>query len=198
MSRVRLAVEDDVTELVRLRALLFQTLGGDFFNPSSAGEGWRDSLAAVLKEQVTAENMRILVVDGEDGLAACGAGTIEQWLPGPHVRNGRIGHVMGMVTDPAYRRRGHGRAIMQGLLDWFRERGVPGSTARLPRGRTALPSTGLRRPPRSLALLASVTKPAQPYKTVRIVSVRPASPQRDGPPATGDAEGPPREEATPA
>jgi hypothetical protein len=59
MSRVRLAVQDDVTELVRLRALLFPALGGDFFNPSSADEGWRDSLAAVLKEQLTAENMQI-------------------------------------------------------------------------------------------------------------------------------------------
>ena len=124
ISRVRLAVEDDVTELVRPAGAAVPALGGDFFNPSSADEGWRDSLAAVLKEQLTAENMQIRVVEGEDGLAACGAGTIEQWLPGPRLRNGRIGHVMGMVTDPAYRRRGHGRAIMQGLLDWFREREV--------------------------------------------------------------------------
>nr|WP_309239950.1 GNAT family N-acetyltransferase [Actinomadura sp. J1-007] len=61
-------------------------------------------------------------MDGDGGLAACGFGTIEQWFPGPHSRNGRIGHVIGMVTDPAYRRRGHGRAIMHSLLDWFRER----------------------------------------------------------------------------
>ncbi|MFK4035992.1 GNAT family N-acetyltransferase [Nonomuraea wenchangensis] len=95
---VRQASEDDIPELVRLRALLFQDLGGDFFNPSSAGDDWRD------------------------GLAACGIGTVEQWFPGPHSRNGRIGHVIGVVTDPAYRRRGHSRAIMLGLLDWFRER----------------------------------------------------------------------------
>jgi GNAT superfamily N-acetyltransferase len=124
MSRVRRAVEDDVAELIRLRALLFESLGGDFFNPSSADDGWKDVLAAVLKDQLTADAVRILVVDGDGGLAACGIGTIEQWLPGPHLRNGRIGHVIGMVTDPAYRRRGHGRAILEGLLDWFRERGA--------------------------------------------------------------------------
>ncbi|MEU7898677.1 GNAT family N-acetyltransferase [Nonomuraea sp. NPDC049152] len=123
MRRVRQAVEDDVAELVRLRALLFETLGGSFFNPSSAGD-WRDALAAVLKEQLTADSVRILAVDGDNGLAACGIGTIEQRLPGPHLLNGRIGHVIGVVTDPAYRRRGHSRAIMQGLLDWFREREV--------------------------------------------------------------------------
>ncbi|MEU8178984.1 GNAT family N-acetyltransferase [Microbispora hainanensis] len=33
-----------------------------------------------------------------------------------------MGHVIGMVTDPAYRRRGHSRVIMLGLLDWFRAR----------------------------------------------------------------------------
>ncbi|HEU4945683.1 MAG TPA: hypothetical protein VFT31_00885 [Kribbella sp.] len=31
----------DGDELLRLRALLFETLGGDFFNPSTAGDGWR-------------------------------------------------------------------------------------------------------------------------------------------------------------
>ncbi|MFE4336798.1 GNAT family N-acetyltransferase [Streptomyces sp. NPDC056831] len=124
MSRVRQAVEDDVAELVRLRALLFETLGGDFFNPSSAHDDWRHTLAAVLKEQLAADAVRILVVDGNNGLAACGIGTIEQRLPGPHLRNGRIGHVIGVVTDPAERRRGHSRTIMQSLLDWFREREV--------------------------------------------------------------------------
>ncbi|WP_241684131.1 hypothetical protein [Actinomadura sp. J1-007] len=34
---VRQAVEDDIAELVRLRAMLFEDLGGEFFNPSSAG-----------------------------------------------------------------------------------------------------------------------------------------------------------------
>ncbi|MGW1656291.1 GNAT family N-acetyltransferase [Streptomyces atratus] len=124
MSRVRQAAEDDVAELVRLRALLFETLGGDFFNPSSADDDWRHTLAAVLKEQLASDAVRILVVDGNNGLAACGIGTIEQRLPGPHLRNGRIGHVIGVVTDPANRRRGHSRTIMHGLLDWFREREV--------------------------------------------------------------------------
>lgn len=125
MSRVRRAVADDVSELVRLRALLFETLGGDFFNPSSTDGEWRDTLAMVVREHLEADTMRILVVDGDNGgLAACGIGTIAQWLPGPHLRNGRIGHVIGVVTDPAYRRQGHSRAIMGGLIDWFRDREV--------------------------------------------------------------------------
>ncbi|MBP0452842.1 GNAT family N-acetyltransferase [Kitasatospora sp. RG8] len=123
---VRPAVESDVAELVRLRALLFEHLGGEYFNPASADDSWRAALADVLKRQLAAGAMRILVVDGEDGdgLAACGIGSVEQRLPGPHLRNGRVGLVIGVVTAPAYRRRGHSRAIMHGLLDWFRERDV--------------------------------------------------------------------------
>ncbi|SEC48635.1 Acetyltransferase (GNAT) domain-containing protein [Streptomyces sp. 3213] len=124
-SRVRQAVEYDLVELVRLRALLFEDLGGDFFNPASADGAWLDALAVVLKEQLTADTVRILVVDGDDGaVAACGIGTVEQRLPGPHLCNGRIGQVLGVVTDPAHRRRGHSRSIMRSLLDWFRDSDV--------------------------------------------------------------------------
>jgi GNAT superfamily N-acetyltransferase len=124
MTRVREAVADDITELVRLRALLFENLGGEFFNPSTGDSDWRDNLAAVLKEQLAEDTMRILVVDGDDCLAACAIGAIGQSLPSPHLPDGRFGRVIGVVTDPAYRRRGHSRAIMTGLLDWFREREV--------------------------------------------------------------------------
>lgn len=118
----RTATEHDIPELVRLRALLFEDLGGDFFNPATAGDDWRHTLATVLARKLTDPDTLILVADGGDGLAACGIGSVEQWYPGPHSRNGRIGHVIGMVTDPAHRRRGHSRAITTGLLDWFRAR----------------------------------------------------------------------------
>ncbi|MEV8015821.1 GNAT family N-acetyltransferase [Streptomyces sp. NPDC086554] len=131
-TAVRQAVDDDIAELVRLRASLFDDLGGDFFNPASAGDDWRVALVAVLKEKLASDDTRILVVDGDGdggsdsggGLAACGIGTVDQWFPGPHSRNGRVGHVIGVVTDPAHRRRGHSRAIMRELLGWFRERDV--------------------------------------------------------------------------
>lgn len=117
---VRQAGEGDIAELVRLRALLFETLGGDYFNPASADGHWRVAFADTLRERLAADGTRILVVDGDSGLAACGIAVVDQWFPGPHNRTGRVGHVIGMITDPAYRRRGHARAIMEGLLDWFR------------------------------------------------------------------------------
>ncbi|GAA3106272.1 GNAT family N-acetyltransferase [Streptomyces rectiviolaceus] len=121
---IRPATEEDIAELVRLRALLFEDLGGAYFNPSSGDGSWQDALAVVLKEQLATEGTRILVVDGDRGLAACAIGSVEQRLPGPHLCNGRVGLVIGVVTDPAHRRRGHSRSLMRGLLDWFRERAV--------------------------------------------------------------------------
>jgi len=114
-SAVRQAVEYDLVELVRLQAPPSENLDDD----------WLDALAVVLREQLTSDAVRVLVVDGADeGLAACGIGTIEQRLPGPDLSDGRTGHVLGVVTDPDQRRSGHSRAVLRGLLDWFREREV--------------------------------------------------------------------------
>lgn len=109
---VRQAVEYDLVELVRLQALLSE----------DPGEEWLDALAVVLKEQVAADAVRVLVVDGDDGLAACGIGAIEQRLPGPDTTDGRVGQILAVVTDPAHP--GHGRAVLHGLLDWFRRQEV--------------------------------------------------------------------------
>lgn len=120
MTLLRPAAHNDIPELVRLRALLFDSLDSDSFQ---AGD-WRTALATVLRDNLDSTTMRILVVPGDNGLAACGVGTIEQRLPGPRLPTGRLGQVYGVVTDPAYRRRGHSRAVMRGLLDWFREQGA--------------------------------------------------------------------------
>ncbi|MER6305920.1 hypothetical protein [Streptomyces sp. NPDC001657] len=62
---VRRARQDDIAELVRLRALLCETLHR---------RGRR--------------------------LAACGIGTVERWFPGPHHRNGSVGHVISLYRRP--------------------------------------------------------------------------------------------------
>jgi hypothetical protein len=58
MSASTAGVEDNIPELIRLRFLRFETLDGEFFNPSSPDKSWRHILAAVLKESLTADAMR--------------------------------------------------------------------------------------------------------------------------------------------
>jgi len=80
MAPIRRAIEGDVLELVRLRAAFVETLHG-VFETTSASANWRRNCAAVLKEQLTAATMCVLVVDSDEGIAACGYGTIMQLLP---------------------------------------------------------------------------------------------------------------------
>jgi GNAT superfamily N-acetyltransferase len=124
MSLLRAATDTDIAELVRLRGVMFEDVGEAWGAPPADGAGWQARCAAELRGQLVADAMKILVVDGDEGLAACGVGVIDQRLPSPYNPGGRVGHVFGVVTDPAHRGRGHGRAVMEGLLGWFHDSGV--------------------------------------------------------------------------
>jgi len=121
--RARTADEDDVPELVRLRAVLFASLAGTW-GAAPPGDQWRAVCAAALTAALADESMRVVVTDAGAGLACCGIGAIDRRLPSPFNPVGRIGHVFGVVTDPAHRGRGHAKAVMQTLLDWFDGQGL--------------------------------------------------------------------------
>jgi ribosomal protein S18 acetylase RimI-like enzyme len=123
MIHIRTATPADISELTRLRELLFEELRSDF-GPPPAGHDWRGALAAELARQLAGDLMRIVVADVGSGLVSCGVGVIDQRLPSPYTRNSRCGYVFGIVTDPAYRGRGYARTILQDLLDWFVARDV--------------------------------------------------------------------------
>jgi GNAT superfamily N-acetyltransferase len=126
---VRQAVAYDLVELVRLQALRSGDLDGDGL----------DALAVALWEQLTADDVRVLVVDAEDeGLAACGIGAIDRRPPRPGSRGGRTGHVIAVVTDPDHRRHGHSRTVISGLLAWFRDHDVSWVEVRAPVGNAPL------------------------------------------------------------
>ena len=114
---MRPATIDDIPELVRLRALMFASMG-------STGDGWQDAAARDIAERLKDGTMRVYVVDGEPGLAACAIGVVDRRVPGPGTPNGRWGHISGVATDPAYRRRGYARLLTQALLGWFEANGV--------------------------------------------------------------------------
>jgi ribosomal protein S18 acetylase RimI-like enzyme len=121
MAQVRAATPADIPELVELRALLFGHLD---WGPPTVGESWRDACAVALATQLAGDDMRILVIDGSTGLAACGLGVVDRRLPSPYNASGLVGHVFGIVTRPRYRRRGHARAILTALLEWFDGQGL--------------------------------------------------------------------------
>ena len=120
---VRQAAEADIPELVRLRALLFEGLAGTWGAAPPGGQ-WRQACAGALREALADESARVLVTSAGTGLACCGVGTVDRRLPSPFNPGGHIGHVFGIVTDPACRGQGHARAVTQALLGWFDQQGI--------------------------------------------------------------------------
>jgi GNAT superfamily N-acetyltransferase len=113
----------DADELMRLRAVMIAGMpGGSDPTPGP----WLPAGAEVLRRQLTdpADRVAAFVVDAADGLAACVVGAIDERLPGPRNPSPWKGYVYNVATDPAHRRRGHSRACMLALLDWYAGRGV--------------------------------------------------------------------------
>jgi GNAT superfamily N-acetyltransferase len=119
-ATIRPATLDDIDELVRLRALMFEYMGDD---PRLAV--WAKTAAAYLEETLADGTTSAFVADvGGSRLAGCGVGTTCTRLPGPNNPNGRYGYIASMVTDRAFRRQGLARGIFVALLAWFGERDI--------------------------------------------------------------------------
>ncbi|MDA8207955.1 MAG: GNAT family N-acetyltransferase [Actinomycetota bacterium] len=120
-TRARLATPSDAAELVRLRALMFDSVGVDTSDPL-----WRDACLAHLQANLGGASLLGAVVDapGDTGLAAGGLADILARPPGPSLPSGRSGYLGSISTDPRFQRRGYARAVMVLLLDELRSAGV--------------------------------------------------------------------------
>ena len=118
-NEARRALPDDAAEVTRLRLQMFRELG-------KTDDGWVDACVAELSDALGREppQLTAFVVDGSAAgqLVACGVGYLERRLPGPGGGSGIHGHIGSMYTEVQDRRRGHARAILRSLLDWFWER----------------------------------------------------------------------------
>jgi GNAT superfamily N-acetyltransferase len=122
---VRLATVDDVEELVRLRARMFELLG----EPADDGDrrGWRAACATVLAEGIASATIAAAVAEAPARprhLVASGAVSVWQRLPGPQTPHGRYGYIASMVTEPRWQRRGLARRILETLLAWCDDNGI--------------------------------------------------------------------------
>lgn len=123
--RVRPATAADIPELVRLRAVLADRMAEDGPHGSAPDDGWQEAYARNLTVRLGTPDVAVFVVDAPGGgLAACGIGFVFERFPGPLLPDGRFGYILGMTTDPAHRRKGHGRAVLDALMAWYRDNGV--------------------------------------------------------------------------
>jgi ribosomal protein S18 acetylase RimI-like enzyme len=123
MHEVRRAGPDDAAELTRLRVLMFADMGRD---PGLLDGDWRRRNVAHFRRRLAETDVfAAYVVDRPGGgLAACAVGWLNEHLIGTANQIGRVGYIANMSTDPAYRRRGYGRATLVALLAWLRSTGI--------------------------------------------------------------------------
>ena len=119
---MRPATADDAEEMVRLAAMMFASIGLD-----AGAAAWREAGVEHVRRRLFDDLGAFVVEDPDqpDRLISSAAGTIAIRLPTPKNLTGLSGYVQWVCTDPAHRRQGHSRAVMEALLAWYVERGVP-------------------------------------------------------------------------
>ncbi|MFI9804893.1 GNAT family N-acetyltransferase [Streptomyces sp. NPDC052301] len=124
MSLARRALPEDAAEVLRLRQVMIDSLGGG--GGAGTTEWHAESLPTLRARLAEADgNFVAFVVDRPERpgtLAALAAGTLEYRMGRAGNPHGRVGHVFSVATDPDARRRGYARACVEELLTWFRER----------------------------------------------------------------------------
>ena len=117
----RTATLADVDELVRLRQVMFDSMGIVARDP-----GWVDACRRHLHELLGTDALYGAVVDHPDGTGAVASGLVEFHvrLPGGQNVLGRTAYISSVATNVEFRRRGAARAIMVHLLDEIRRREV--------------------------------------------------------------------------
>ncbi|MEY9840519.1 GNAT family N-acetyltransferase [Streptacidiphilus sp. EB103A] len=116
-DRVRAARPGDAQELLRLRVAV---LAGE-----AVTDAWRISFQADMQQRLGADpSLRAFVAPAPDGtLAACAIGCVYRGYTGPTYPQGRWGRIFTVVTDPAWRRQGLGRAVTAALAQSMTEEG---------------------------------------------------------------------------
>ncbi|MFB7470516.1 GNAT family N-acetyltransferase [Kitasatospora sp. NPDC056184] len=108
---VRPAGPGDADELLRLRVAVLD--GG----PLDAE--WRATFRDDMRDRLGRDPHLLAFVVPADGggLAACAIGIVYRGYRGPSHPTGLWGRIHTVVTDPAHRRRGHGRAVAEALVE---------------------------------------------------------------------------------
>lgn len=120
--RVRLATVDDAGVIAQHRIAMFRDMGG---LDERDAEPLRVASLAYLREALPSGAYRGWVAE-HDGTVVAGGGLVPQpGVPRPeNIHGGEEAYLLNVYTDPAHRRRGLARRLMDEMLAWCRERGL--------------------------------------------------------------------------
>jgi ribosomal protein S18 acetylase RimI-like enzyme len=119
---IRPATLDDIEDLVRLRRLMFESMG---YREQAQLDASDSAVRAYLQESLPTGTFRgWLAVTPAGQAVGSGGAVVDRHPPGPNNPTGQVGYIMNIVTAPAYRRQGIARRMMEAILSWMAENGV--------------------------------------------------------------------------
>jgi GNAT superfamily N-acetyltransferase len=118
--RIRAATLDDIDILVHHRLAMFTDMGSPM-DANAVGRAFR----AWVGRMLPAGTFRAWLVETPSGDVVAGGGiTILPWPPGPLNLGDNLAFVYNVYTEPAHRRRGLARMVMEAIHAWCREVGI--------------------------------------------------------------------------
>jgi GNAT superfamily N-acetyltransferase len=118
--RIRQATSGDLDALVHHRVAMFRDMGTPF-DETAVSKAFRTWLT----EMLPSGTYLGWVVETSTGEIVGGGGiTILPWPPGPQGMGERLAFVYNIYTEPAHRRRGLARRVMEAIHAWCREAGI--------------------------------------------------------------------------
>ena len=121
-----------------------------------------------LAAQLPAGTYRAWLVEAATGTVAAGGGiTIIPWPPGPHYPGDRLAFVYNVYTEPAHRRRGLAKLVMDVIHRWCAAEGIGSMALNASRnGKPLYEAMGYAESPSPMMFLAlsGYNSPAQSLK----------------------------------
>lgn len=117
---LRPATVADIPDLVRHREQMFRDMDipARFEPMGAAFDAW-------LRQAIPSQVYRGWVAVASDDTVAAGGGLIViPWPPGPITMDPRCGFIFNVYTEPAHRRQGLARRLMEAMHAWCRAEGV--------------------------------------------------------------------------
>ena len=140
---IRNGTADDIPTIVRHRLRMFEDMGVAVDTQAVSA-----AFAAWLGVHMQAGTYRAWLVEHADGVVAGGGITVPPWPPGPRELSGHVPIVYNIYTEPAHRRRGLARTIMQTIHAWCLDAGYRTlALAASDDGRSMYESLGYRESP---------------------------------------------------
>lgn len=122
---VRPATVDDIGDLTAFRRAMFESMGVHDVARLTAME---TAVSAYLHDALPGETYHGWVAEIDGRVVGSGGLVIQHLPPGPRNLDGRQGYILNVYTVPEWRDQGIATAIVQAMLDYLQEIGVPVAT----------------------------------------------------------------------